>query len=85
MKKYLVILFLLTLSKVSFGQKILVADTIRMELKGLANQPYLHKLIKTNMNDGWKVISAERVVDNGKEGYVWKMEKVVFSRRKENK
>lgn len=82
MKKLLVICSLLAISKISIGQKVVVADTIKMQLTGPSNQPQLHKLIKYYMNDGWSVQSAER--NETSNTYVWKLQKVVYSKRKKD-
>lgn len=87
MKQIFLILSLVILTKFSFGQQVTVSDTLKWQLTGPANQKQLHQMVKKRMRwlmkSGWTVISAERI--NATDTYVWKMQKVITTKRRKTK
>jgi len=84
MKKLLILVVLSIFANVSMAQKITVVDTVKMELTGVANQPTIHKIVMDYKSDGWRIISAERVIVNNQELYVWKLETYVSRKIRKN-
>lgn len=82
MKKILTFLSVVAICKVGFSQKVTVSDTIKMQLTGPANYKPLHKMIKYYMDGGWQIQSAE--TNEKSNTYVWKLQKVIVSKRKQD-
>lgn len=85
MKKLITLLSIVLTVNTCMAQRVKVTDTLKLQLKTVPNQYNIKSEIDYLYDEGWRLLSADRVTDNGKEMYIWKFEKILTYRRKEDK
>lgn len=85
MKKLVTMLVFVGATLVADAQtKVRVTDTLYMEIKTQPNQFKLRDEVDLLFDLGWRLTSADRTDENGKEIYTWKFYKTISYRKLKN-